>query len=333
MFAFAALPALACDVAASTSTVVPDSYSPASLQGGAVPYLRTASGFGCTADSVVVLLGGNYLKATVASGAVLKLTSTDTSGTIGIKIAADSGGSTPLNPGTTVTFMQNTTLNVAGLLSSDIQSVPVFVKPSTTDLVAPGTYTGSVSIKWEWGFCPGVNVGSVCVLGADTGSKSGTVQITLTIAPRTAVMTITSVTTWDPIRKTNSPKAIPGGKVRRALTVTNPDLVPLDADSLKVVLPTPATLAVALDGDGSGAGDVVQLSQGATPSGLSLTYAGPASIADDVEFFCADGTGWGCAPTAGDATTQGAVTQVRLKPRGSMAAGSSFTVSLPYSVK
>ena len=329
---FAAAPALACDVAASSSTAL-GSYSPAALQAKAVPFLRASGGFSCTSDSVVTLLGGNYLRATVAGGAVLTLTSTTSADTVAIKLAADSGGALPLTPGVAVTYMQNTTLNVVGLLGSDMQDMPLYVAPSASAPIAPGTYTGSVSVKWEWFFCKGVNALAVCVLGSDSGSKSGLVRFTLVVAARPATMTITSSTTWDPVGASNAPKAIPGSKLRLAITVTNPDLVALDADSLKVALPTPARLAIALDGDGTGSGGVVQSSQGATPSTLTLPYLAPDSTADGVDFSADGGATWNYAPVAGDAASQGAVTQVRFRPRGSMAPGSSFTVSVPYSVK
>jgi hypothetical protein len=330
--AFGAAPASACDVAASSSTTI-GTYSSPAVQAQAVPYLRASGGFSCASNSIVTLLSGNYLKATIAAGSVLKLTSADTSDTVTVKVAADSAGTIQLTPGTQVTYMQNTTINVVGLLGSDWLDMPVYVKPTTAGPIAAGTYTGSFSVKWDWSFCKGLSALGSCLFdNTDSGSKSGLVKLTLKVEPRTAVMTITSSTTWDPVRQTNSPKAIPGGKLRLAITVTNPDIVALDANSLNVALPTPATLAIALDGDGTGSGGVVQLSQGTTPSTLTLAYAAPDNAADDVDFFCA-GTGWSCAPTAGNAASQGAVTQVRFKPKGSMAPGSSFTVSLPYSVK
>lgn len=332
LIGFAATPALACDVASASSTAI-GSYSPAALQAKAVPYLRASGGFSCTSDSVVTLLGGNYLKATVAGDAVLTLASTSSSDTVVIRLAADKGGTMPLTPGVTVTYMQNTTFNVLGLLGSDMQDMPLYVKPSTTVPIAAGTYTGSVSVRWDWSFCKGVNAAGACLLGNDTGSKSGVVKFTLTVAARPATMTVASSTTWDPVNTTSAPKAIPGSKLRLAITLSNPDLVAIDADTLKVALPTATRLVVALDGDGSGSGGVVQSSQGTTPSTLTLAYAGPSSAADDVEFSSDGGLSWGYAPVAGDAASQAAVTGIRFRPKGSMAPGSSFTISVPYSVK
>ena len=55
-----------------------------------------------------------------------------------------------------------------------------------------------------------------------------------------------------------------------------------------------------------------------------------ACLTDDVEFSSDNGSSWLFLPTAG---TQGQVTHVRLKPRGAMAAGSNFKLSLAYKVK
>lgn len=328
----AAAPAWACDVAATTSTTLPGSYSPAALRAGAVPFLRASGGFGCDGNSIVALLSGNYLRAKVASGAVLKLTSA-TGDIVTYTLAADSGGATPLPPGTSVTYMQNTTVNVAGLLGSDIANVPVYARPAAAGPIAAGTYTGSVSIRWDWSFCRGVSATNVCILGSDTGSKSATVTLTLVVAARPATVTMATMTTWDPVDANSQPKSIPGSRGRLAITVTNPDLVALDANSLAIAVPTPPRLAIALDGDGTGSGAVIQTAQGNPASSLALTYATPDSSTDDVDFSADNGATWTFAPVAGDPASEGQVTQVRFRPRGSMAPGSAFTISVPYSVK
>jgi hypothetical protein len=67
-------------------------------------------------------------------------------------------------------------------------------------------------------------------------------------------------------------------------------------------------------------------------STLAFSYTSAGDGADDVDFY-ADGTGWAYVPRPGDMVSQRLVKKVRLKPRGRLAAGSSFTITLPYRVE
>ncbi len=70
--------------------------------------------------------------------------------------------------------------------------------------------------------------------------------------------------TWNEVEGTSNPKALPGSRRRVSVTITNPDIVAVDANVLEVVLPTPPRMTVALDGDGTG-GAVVRTSDGSPP--------------------------------------------------------------------
>lgn len=105
-------------------------------------------------------------------------------------------------------------------------------------------------------------------------------------------------TTWNPTEGILNPKAIPRSKRRVSVTITNTDIVPLEAGVMEIVLPTPSRMAIALDGDGTGIGAAVQARQGSPASGLSLAYAAPGSSADDVDFSSDGGANWTYAPVA-----------------------------------
>lgn len=339
--AFAAAPALAaCSVGPGSDAL--GSFSPAALKatGGppavsAAPYVAGTGGFSCTNASVLTLSLVNYLKATIPTATVLKLTSATTTDQVTFQVAAASNGGSPLTPGTPFYFVQGLSLNLLGLGSTTgPMTVPIYIKPATSStgaLIAPGTYTGTFPIAWDWYFCSGVYV-TGCSVTPDGGTGTSTVTVTLTVAGNAPTMTISSVTTWDTVESTTNPKALPGSKRRTTVTVTNPDIVALAAGTVQIVLPTAAKTAIALDGDGTGSA-VVQTGQGSTASGLSLTYTAPASTSDDVDFSYDNGVSWTAYPIAGDAVTQGQVTTVRFRPQGTMAAGSSFSISLPYSVQ
>lgn len=334
--ASAATPAMA---ACSVTTPLADdlgSYSPAALKAGAPAPIRASGGFSCTAN-LLTLLGNNYLRATVPSNAVLRLTSTTTSDTIDYTLSADAAGTVPIVPGTPRTYVSGTTLNLLGLLGPSTVDVPVYLKPTATAAtIPPGTYKGSVMVKWEWSFCSLINAAVVCIGTLDASTiftPSARLDFTLTVAARPVTMTISTRTTWDPQSTTNFPKAIPGSRQRTTVTVVNPDIVPIDLNSIALVLPTAPRATVALDGDGTGQGDVVQVADGTPPSTLSLAYRSAGDTGDDVQFSSDNGTSYGYAPVAGNDVSQSAVTQVRFRPRGTMAASSSFSVSIPYLVR
>ncbi|TZG28031.1 protein CsuE [Sphingomonas montanisoli] len=316
----------ACGVTTPTSVTV-GPFSPSAIKGGAVPLTPTLGGFSCTSSTVLGLLSGNYLKATVPGAASLQLTSGGN--IVTYKLYADAAGTTELKPGVMAYYINGSVLS---LLSTSTTNVPVYFKLASAGYPPAGTYTGSFQIKWEWYFCS-VNALGICILGPiDSGNVTGTVNVTLTVQPNPPTVSIAmGAATWNPVEGTSNPKALPGSKRRMTVTVTNPDIVAVDANVLQITVPTPPKMTIALDGDGTG-GNVVRTTDGNPASGLTLSYVSSTSTGDNVEFASDGGTNFTYAPAAGDATSQAAVTHVKFRPQGSMAAGSSYSISIPFSV-
>ena len=310
-------------------------FSPAALFStdtlpSAMPYVAMTGSFGCNSTPLLALMSSDSLVVTVKSGTVYTLKSA-AGATATYQLAADSGGQNQLVAGTPRTIINGTT----SLLTNTRAAVPLYLKARSTTRLAPGIYTGNFEVKWDWSFCTllGAKVLGldVCVL-SDTGSASGLISMTMTVAEKGAIVTISQKTTWEASASTNNPKAIPGSKLRIMLKIENPDIVPLDLNTLAVTLPTPAGLRVALDGDGTGSSPAVQGGNTTGTTGLSFDYYGPSDTSDDVDFASGNGV-WGYVPTAGDSVTQGNVTAVRFSPKGTMAANTAYTISIPYSVK
>ncbi|SFP93268.1 hypothetical protein [Sphingomonas rubra] len=326
-----ASPAMAaCDVTTPT-TVSAGSYSSAGLQAYTAA-VRTDGSFGCTTASLLTLLNGDYLRATLAADSVLVLSGPG--GTVPVALSADAAGARPLTPGATVAYQDGALLT---LLDNSNMRPAIFVRARSTGDLPAGTYSGTVTVRWDWSFCTQLGVlgllGGCAVGKTDRGSRDAVVTITLVVTPKPAAVTITTTTTWSPTSSTSNPKAVPGAKVRIAATITNPDAVALDADTVSVTLATPPTVRLALEGDGTLANGSVESRQGARASGLTLRYVSPASTTDDIDFSADNGATWTYVPVPGDAASQAAVTTVRFRPRGTMPAGSSFAISLPYVVR
>ncbi|MFS0773210.1 spore coat protein U domain-containing protein [Sphingomonas sp. 1P08PE] len=306
------------------------SFSPAEVKGNAVPVGTLSGGINCT-GTAISLLGGNTLTGTLGSADNYRMMPVNGGEPVTFKIYLDQAATRQMSPATATNFLNPQVIDLVGLLGNSPSNIPVYVKASSTNPAPAGSYTGTFTIAWVWKFCSGTWVGSSCTLGVlKQGAATATIKFTLTVAAKPVTAIITSQTTWDPVSGTNSPKALPLSKRRVTITLNNPDIVAVDAATLVVNLPTASRTQIALDGDGTN-GQVIQSSTGS--SGLLLSYAGPAASSDDVEFSSDQGATFTYAPVAGDMASQAAVTTIRFKPRGSMAAGSSFTMSVPYTVR
>ena len=304
--------------ATGTASYSPNAVSPVTPSMGA--------GFGCANGSALIIsFNGNYLKATITQSNGYKL-SLSGAPDITYGLFADAAGTKPLSG--TVTYYLNGASDPTGLIGFAPASVPVYIKPNISGALKSGVYTGQFTILWDWSFCS-LALGS-CIGVTDKDAKSSVVTVNLTISggmPAT-IVTSTKVITDDQNNASN-PKSIPGAKQRTTVTVTNPDTAAMASNTMELKLATPANTTIALDGDGAG-GAFAIFTEGSPASGLAFTYGGGTSLTDDVEFSSDNGSSWLFLPTAG---TQAQVTHVRLKPRGAMAAGSNFKLSVAYKVK
>lgn len=220
----------------------------------------------------------------------------------GTLTAADLGTSFALAGGTiaangaTCTYSVNTTVNSQG---------------DKTNLLAAGSVTGSYAS------------GTV----ASLADASAVLQVSppLTIAKA-------SIAYADPQNGTTNPKLIPGGYVGYTVTVTNPAPYTVTGDSIVVVDATPAALHLFVANLPGGTSPVL-FQNGSTPSGLTFTFSGLASTTDDVEFSNDNGANWGYAPTPTADGVDPAVTHMRVRPKGAMAPGSSFTLQFGYRIR
>ncbi|WP_375395011.1 hypothetical protein [uncultured Sphingomonas sp.] len=158
-------------------------------------------------------------------------------------------------------------------------------------------------------------------------------SFTLAVPPQQTTMLVATTTTWDAISGTTDPQGDPRQPPPCLDHDRNPDTVALDLGTLAVVLPVANRTIVAPDGDGTGSGTVVQTTDGSPASGLTVSNVSSSSTTDNVDFSSDGGATWTYIPTADDTASESAVTHIRIRPQGSMAAGSSFKISIPFLVK
>lgn len=145
----------------------------------------------------------------------------------------------------------------------------------------------------------------------------------LVFTPR-LVVTKTRAAVSDPVNGTTNPKAIPGGVVDYTITATTRPGVTVTSNSIVLVDPTPAGLDLVV-------ADAAACNRGTTA--LTCAYGGPASTTDQFEFSTNGGTTWTASPTDTGGGVDNRITHVRVRPTGSMAASTSFSVRLRYRVE
>ncbi|MFL6845879.1 MAG: hypothetical protein ACJ8ER_13475 [Allosphingosinicella sp.] len=223
--------------------------------------------------------------------------------------AANSSSVPAANATGTLTFVgrqDSSYLIAAGGTSKLIYTVQM---PSTA-----GTYTNSVSAKFGTATTP-------------TASASFSV-----ITPAPLTMVKSSQASTDPYNGTTNPKLIPGARAAYTVTIANPNSFATTADSIVILDGTPTNLALYVSNISGSSGGPIRFQDGSTASGLTYTFTSLASTTDDVDFSNNGGTTWTYVPTANAQGADPAVNRIRIRPKGAMAANSSFSLLFGYIV-
>ncbi len=135
----------------------------------------------------------------------------------------------------------------------------------------------------------------------------------------------------DPIKGTTNPLQIPGGITQYTITATNPGSYTVTSNSVAVIDATPPGLdLVVTDIGGVGSGPAAFVPN---TSALTYSFSSLASATDRIDFSNNGGASYLYTPTANGNGVDPAVTHVRIRPGGTMAANSNFTVRLRYRVE
>jgi len=153
----------------------------------------------------------------------------------------------------------------------------------------------------------------------------------ITPAPLTLVKS--SQVSTDPYNGATNPKLIPGARVAYTVTVANSNAFATTADSILIVDPTPARLSLYVSHISGTSGGPLRFQNGATPSGLTYTFTSLSSQTDDIDFSNDGGTTWTYVPTPDSQGADAAVNRIRIRPKGAMAANSSFSLLFGYIIK
>ncbi|MBK5001314.1 spore coat protein U domain-containing protein [Pseudomonas sp. S31] len=138
------------------------------------------SGLQCTGSLLSLLTSGDHFYATITptSGGLVG----PTGDVINYTLYADNSTSYPITRGVAFDFARNGILDLLGLLNGTTpKAVPLYLRTQVGSNVAAGVYRETLTVAWNWNYCSGIGVGSLC-LGRDIGSGSQTLSVTLTVS-------------------------------------------------------------------------------------------------------------------------------------------------------
>lgn len=138
------------------------------------------AGLSCTGSLLSLLTSNDHFYATITSTQSGLLG--PTGDVIGYTIYANNSTSYPVTRGTAYDFARNGIIDALGLLNGTTpKTVPLYLGTTIGSNVAAGVYTETLSIFWNWNYCSGIGIGSVC-LGRDINSGTATLTVNLTVS-------------------------------------------------------------------------------------------------------------------------------------------------------
>jgi hypothetical protein len=154
----------------------------------------------------------------------------------------------------------------------------------------------------------------------------------LVFKPPLAIAKTSSVVS-DPTNGTTNPKLIPGAVSQYVINVSNPATYTVSSNTVMIVDATPANTDLVVTNIGGAGSGPASFTQGVPSSTLTYTYTSLASTTDNIDFSNNGGSTWTYTPVANANGVDTAVTHVRVRPQGTMAASSSFSIRLRYRVR
>lgn len=193
----------------------------------------------------------------------------------------------------------------------------------TTDLWKPTALTSGANIVLNITVTVDAGTGGTTITNTatitnsnriDPVSTNNTSSIDITIVTPNFSALKSTIVASDPFNGTTNPKSIPGAVMLYSIQVTNSGLGNPDVDSMIVSDPIPTNTALVVTGT------PFTFVQGTPTSSLSFTYTSLASTTDDVEFSNDSGASWTYTPVVDGNGTDLNVTNIRFKPKGTLAA-------------
>lgn len=180
-----------------------------------------------------------------------------------------------------------------------------------------GTYSDVLTIEWRWTTCAQFDHAASTCRRHSHHSAETTHVMTMHVESRPPVVTMAVKTVHGDDRKRSTQTST---KPYRVMTVTvdNPDVVPIDADSIVLEVPVDQIMTAS---DHAGGISTVEVIRGAE-DGMHVAYKGLDDASDDVE-CTVDGKDWTTRPV-----DPSQIRSVRIRVRGTLQPSKSVVVAL-----
>ncbi|UUZ69599.1 hypothetical protein LP416_09435 [Polaromonas sp. P2-4] len=132
----------------------------------------------------------------------------------------------------------------------------------------------------------------------------------------------------DPVNGTTNPKNIPGAQVLYTITISNTGLGTVNSDVMTISDAISPNLELYV----GAAGGPVTFTDGTISSNLAYTFTSLSNATDDITFSNDGGSSFTYTPVPNGAGYDAAVTNIRINPKGKMAAWSGSGSYPSYSL-
>jgi parallel beta-helix repeat protein len=201
---------------------------------------------------------------------------------------------------------------------ADLDATTGTYGPAAINGIAQGTDNTnrfSFKITAPGGVAVGTALSSTATLGGETSEFGGNVVVTA--GPNLQVLKLVQPLT-DPVNNFTNPKSIPGSVQRYTVRVTNQGTGPVDNNSVLIVDKIPTNTKMFVGNLGLPGSGPVAFVNGTPSSALTWTFTALNNLTDDLDFSNDGGTTWTYVPTADGQDCDAAVTDIRLRPKGTM---------------
>ena len=173
-------PAIAACSVVTTAPASFGSISSMTVRTAAQTSSTANAGLSCTSALISLLVSSDHFYATVTSAQSGMVG--PTGDVIGYTLYGNNSSSYPITRGTQFDFGGTGGIAQAlGLIAGPgTKTVPLYLSSITGSNVAAGLYTETLNIAWNWNYCSGIGIGSVC-LGRDIGNAVATLTVSMIV--------------------------------------------------------------------------------------------------------------------------------------------------------
>lgn len=231
--------------------------------------------------------------------------------------AADKTTERRMGPSGSLEYSDVVLKDLADAADSKDVGIPLVLQGFRGTGLQNGVYSDTLTIEWKWTTCASFDQASTTCRRHANHSATTTHIVTMHVESRPPVVTMAVKTVHGDDRRRSS-----GGpsKPYRVMTVTidNPDVVPIDPDSLVLEVPVDQIMTAS---DHAGGISTVEVIRGAE-DGMHVAYRGMEDASDDVE-CTTDGKDWTTRPL-----DPSQIKSVRIRVRGALQPSKSVVVAL-----